>query len=119
MYAKQNASVLVDGMFIISDAGPVGSTYLAKNGIRLRHDVANAERSADLDQLAARHDDFSASGQRVQREPHGRSIVVDDDGRNLPRRQVAEQLLKKTAGMNISLPALPGRQVKLQIGIPL
>ena len=56
----------------------IGRADLAEDGAALRHDLGNPERAADLDQLAARHDDLLAARERVQREQDGRGVVVDD-----------------------------------------
>ena len=58
----------------------------------LAHDVGNAERAADLDQLAARDDHFAPVRERVEHEQHGGGVVVDD-GRGLGAGQFAQQAL--------------------------
>ena len=50
-----------------------------------RENVRDAEAVADLDQLAARHDDLAVLGERREREEHRGGVVVDDERR--PRRR--------------------------------
>ena len=49
MHAKQKASVVIDSVFVVGDAGAVGGANFAEGCIGLRHDVGNAERAADFD----------------------------------------------------------------------
>ena len=82
MHAQQQPRAFGDGLFVVGDAGAVGRAHLAQDCARLRHHVGNAERAADLHQFAARDDDFSAVGQRVQRQQDRSGVVVHDDGRD-------------------------------------
>src|SRR5439155_26767588 len=68
MHTQNQPGLLVDGALVISDACAVSSTHLAKDGIGFCHDVGNAERSADFDQLAAGDDDLATVSQRIQGE---------------------------------------------------
>ncbi len=87
MHAQQQFRSLGDGGFVIGDAGAIRRPHFAKHRAGLRHHIGNAERTADLDQFAARDDDFPALGQRVQGQQHGGGVVVDHNGRDFALRQ--------------------------------
>ena len=65
----------------IGEMGAVGGADLAQPRAGACHDVGQAERAADLDQLAARDDRLAPVGQRVQRQHQGAGIVVDGERR--------------------------------------
>ena len=71
---------MVDGAFVVGDAGAVGGADFAKGGAAFGHDLGDAETVADFNQLAAGDDDFAAFGERGQDEQNGRGAIVDDDG---------------------------------------
>ncbi len=103
---------------VIGDARAIRRSHFAQYRAGLRHHVGNAKRAADLDQLAARDDDFPALGQRVQRQQHRRGIVVDDNGRDFAPARV-QQLRKQATDMNVALAALAGGQIEFQIRVAL
>ena len=70
----------------------IGGADLDEPRAGLPHDVGNAERAADLDQLAARDDDLAPAGERAEHQQHGRGVVVDDGG-GFGAGQLAQQLL--------------------------
>ena len=55
-------------------------TDLFERGAALRHDLGNAERAADFDQLTPGDDHVLAARQRVERQQHRGGIVVHDRG---------------------------------------
>ena len=67
MDAQQQPCSLGNGRFVVGDAGAVRRADFTKDCARFGHDIWNSERTADLDQLAARDNHFPALGQRVQR----------------------------------------------------
>src|ERR1700686_2753366 len=93
MHAEQRASVFVDGVFVVAQAGAVGSANFAKNGAALRHDFGDAEAIADFNQLAARNNDFAGSGESGENQENGCGAVVNDDG-VFPAGETREQLTR-------------------------
>ena len=89
--------------------GAIGGADLFKPRAGARHDVRHAERAADLDQLAARHDGFAALGQRVEHEQDGGGVVVDD--RCVLR---AGEFAEQAAQMIVALAALAGLEIEFQ-----
>ena len=83
MDSQKQPGFFVDGLLVVSDAGAIRSPDFAQPRVRLPHDVGDAERSADLDQFAARDDDLAALAQSIQSQQHGRSVVINDNSRNL------------------------------------
>ena len=69
----------------------VGRADLDEPRAGAAHDLRQAKGAADLDQLAARHDRAAPPGESIEREQHGRGVVVDD-GRRLGPGQLAQQL---------------------------
>ena len=68
MDAEDGAGVRVDRLGVIAEMRLVGRPDFAQDGPARGHDVGHAERAADLDELAARNDDFFAAGQGVEDE---------------------------------------------------
>jgi hypothetical protein len=87
--------------------------------VRLRHDVGDAERSANFDQLSARDDDFAAVGKRVQREQDGGGVIVHDESGERRRILIdtCEDLPEKTVGVDVALAASSGREIEFEIGV--
>src|SRR5829696_5548420 len=54
----------------------VGRTYLTQNGTAPGHNVGDAERAADLDELASRDENLTAVGNRIQGQEHRAGRVV-------------------------------------------
>ena len=75
---------------IILEMRAIGRADFDEPGSGARHDLGHAKGAADLDQLAARNHGLAAMGERIERQQHGSSIVVDDGG-VLGARQFAEQ----------------------------
>ena len=61
---------------IVVEMGAIGGAHLAEPGAALLQDVGNAERPADLDQLASRDQHLAARRQRAEREQQGARGVV-------------------------------------------
>jgi len=59
--------------------GAVGGADLDELGAALGHYLGNPEASADLDELAARDQNLFPLSDRVERQDHCRSAVVDDE----------------------------------------
>src|SRR5438094_5377065 len=75
---QQQRGGRADGFGVVAQVRAVGGTDLAQDGAAAQHDVRNAELAADLDQLAARDDDFFAVRERLEGQQYGRGVVVDD-----------------------------------------
>ena len=118
MHAQQQLRAVGDGTLVIADTGAIGGSDLAQHRARFRHHVGNAERAADLDQLAARNQNFAAFGQRVERQQHGSGVVVDHDGRDFALGSV-EQLRKQPIDVDVALAALAGIEIELEIRVSL
>ena len=80
-----------NGTLVIGQVCSVGGANLDKLGARRLHNVGNAEATADLDELAAAHDDLFARGMGGQHQQHRGGIVVDDE-RILGTGKRADQL---------------------------
>ena len=80
----------------------------------MRHDVRDAEPSADLDQLAARDDHLSASGDGGQPQKRRCGVVVYNH-----RRFGSGETAKKALGMNVTFAAPAGSDVVLEIRVAL
>src|SRR5581483_4653417 len=72
----------------------------------------DAEAVADLDELAARHDDVASLGERREREQHRRGVVVDDE-----RRLRSGQSADERGEMVLPRPALAALEVELEVGV--
>ena len=68
-----------DRRFVVGGARAVRRPDLAQSRARSLEHVRNPETVADLDQLATRHQDFAAFGERGKREHHRGCVVVDDE----------------------------------------
>jgi hypothetical protein len=90
--------------FVVPDLDQLGAALL--------HDVGDAERAADLDELAARHDHRALRRERRQGEQDRRRAVVHGE-RRLGAGQSREPALD--AGAAIAAPA--GVEVELQAGV--
>jgi hypothetical protein len=89
----------------------VGGADLCQPAASARHDVGHAERTADLDQLAARDNDFAAFSERVQDQQHRRGVVVDQT-RILGTGQTPQQ----TADMVVALAPLAPLEIEFKRG---
>ncbi len=80
VHLHQRRGARVDCLLVIARMRAIGRADFFQFAACARHDVRNAERAADLDQLAARDDHFLFGRERVQDEIDRRSVVVHDDG---------------------------------------
>ncbi len=130
MNAEQQARALGDGALVVGQARAVGGADFAQRGLRFRHHVGNAEGASDLDEFAARDDDFATLGEGVKGEQDSGGVVVDDDGGERvallrldgaePRSHtydLGEQFLKKAVNVDVSLAAFAGLEIELKVGV--
>ena len=109
---QQQRRVGGDRLGVIAQVRAIGGPHLAQYGPAAPHDVRDAELAADLDQLAARDDDFLAVRQRLERQQHGGGVVVDDQ-RVLGAGEPAQQRLH----MAVARAALLGGDVHLEVRV--
>ncbi len=112
MNAEEHARFVGDSVCVIGDARAVGGADFAQHRAALRHDFRNAEAIADLDQFAARDEDFTVTGECGEDEQNSRGAIVDDD-----RGFGAGQTLQKLRGVNVALAARAGFKVILEVRI--
>ena len=112
MDAQQKRRLLGDGALIIIEMGAVGSPDLDEPGPTLGHNVGNAERSADFDQLPSGDYGLTATSQGVEADEHRGCVVVDHQAGLSPGKQ-AEQVFDQ------AVPAAPlaAFEVELEVGI--
>ncbi len=78
----------------------------------LAQHVRDAERAADLDQLAPAHQDLAAFGQGVHEQEHrGRAVVHDHRGLG------AQEIAQTRLGVRLAVAPLPGREVELEVRV--
>ena len=121
MHAQQQAGFFVDCVFVIGDAGAIGCSHFAQDGIRFRHDIRDAERSADFNQLTSGNNYLAIFRQRVERKQDGGGIVVDYDRGDGGLRDTGvdvrvytfriEKFLEQAVDVDIALTALAGFQI--------
>ena len=68
MHAEDGGRVRRDRPLVVAGVGLVGRAHLDELHAAGRHDVGQAERAADLDQLPARDDDLAAAGDGVEHD---------------------------------------------------
>ena len=79
VHLDEQARALVDRALVVRAPRAVRRAHLDQLRVRARHDVGHAERAADLDQLAARHDRLAPAGEGLEHEQHRAGAVVDAD----------------------------------------
>ena len=79
MNLQDHGRVGRDGALVVGQVRAVGGADLDEPGARGRHDIGDAEAAADLDELAATHDDLFARGMGGQHQQHRGGIVIDDE----------------------------------------
>ena len=89
VHLQKECRALGDRALVVAAVRLVGRPDLDERSAREREDLRETKAPADLDQLAARHDDLAAGGQLAQHQQHGGGIVVDR-GRGLGTGQAAE-----------------------------
>ena len=105
--AEDGAGVRADRRLVVPEVRLVGRPDLAHDGSARGHDVRHAERSADLDELSARNDDFLAQGQRVEDEHRPGGVVVADR-----RRFGPGELGQQAADVRVALAAAAGLEIE-------
>ena len=99
-----------DGSAEIGGMGAIGSADFDQACTGARHDIGDAESTADLDQLTARHYDFFLSREGVQSQEHCGGIVVDHR-----RRFGAGQATDPLFNVHVTIAASATGQVVFQI----
>ena len=91
MHLEQQLARRSEAGFVILEMRAIGGPHLDQRGARAGHDVGDPECTADLHQLAARHDRLAAAGQGRERDQHGAGGVVQHH-RVLGARQLHEEV---------------------------
>ena len=91
VHLHQRRGAFVDGLDKVFGVGAVGGADFAQLAARARHDVWNAKGAADLNEFAARDDDFFFLCKGVEHQINGGGIVVHDH-RGLGACQTAQPL---------------------------
>lgn len=68
VHLQQQRGAAADGMSVGAQVGAVDGADFAQLAAGLQHDVGQPERAADLNQLAARDDDFAPLRQGVEHD---------------------------------------------------
>ena len=100
-----------DGVGVVGRMGAVGGAHLHQLGAGARHDVRDAEGTADLDQLAPRDHHLLAACQAVEHQQHAGGVVVHDGG-----VFGASQFAQPAAHQVVAIAAPAAVQVKFQVG---
>lgn len=108
---EDEAGVGVDGGAVVIGAGAVGGTHFAERSAGAGHDVGDAEAVADLDEFAARDNDFAAGGKLIECEVDRGGVVIDNDGR------FAEDLFQENGGVDVALAAAAGCEVVFEVHV--
>jgi len=89
---------------VVREVGAVGGAHLHQARAGGGKDLGDAERAADLDQLAARDHDLAAARVRRHGQQQGRGVVVDDErglgagGRDEQAGEAAQAVAAAPAG---------------------
>ncbi len=110
MDLEQERGVGADRAFIVGGMRAIGGADFAQARAAVLHQIGQPERAADFDQLAARDHDFAPGGERIEREQHGRGVVVDHR-RRLGARERAQLLFDQ----RVALAAAAAFEVVLEI----
>ena len=113
MNLENHGRVGRDGTLVIGQVCAVGGANLDKLGARRLHNVGNAEATADLDELAAAHDDLFTRGMGGQHQQYRGGIVIDDE-RVLGTGERSDQL----RGVLLARPARTGVDAVLERAVP-
>ncbi len=92
MHPHQRTGVLVDGVFVIMNVRTIGGSHLVQGRAGFGHDIRDAERTADLHQLPARHDDLFPLGKGFEHDENRGGIVIDHKG-GLGSSDITQNLL--------------------------
>jgi hypothetical protein len=77
MHLHKKRGARSDRVRIIRKVRAIRRPDLDELGTGLAHDVGHPECAPDLDELAARHDDFAPCRQNTEHQQHRRRVVVD------------------------------------------
>ena len=112
VHAENQGRLIAHGGGVVGGARAIGGAHLTQDGARLTHDIGHPKATADLDQLATRHDHLPSRRERRERKQRGRRVVVHDNAALGSRQQGNE-----TVGVDVALAALADREVVLEIGV--
>jgi hypothetical protein len=112
VHLEEEPRVGTDRFGVVAGMRAVRGADLAQARAAPPHDVGDPELAADLDELAARDDDVFPVRQRLQRQQHGRRVVVDHE-RALGAAQAAQERLH----VAIARAALLRGEVELQVRV--
>ena len=112
MDLQEHSRLGADRIAVVVQMRAVGRAHLAQPRAARGHDLRNAKRPADLDELASRDDHLAPRREGVDRQEQGRRGVVHDVRGFRPREQ-PEQL--RDPGRPRA--ALPGLEVELEIAV--
>src|SRR5262249_37679238 len=110
--AQDDASVFIDGFFIIAQPCAVGRPDLADAGAGFRNHIGDAERAAYFYQFAARYQNLAAFGERVECDQNGGGAIVDHGG-GFAAGQFTQHRLKPRS----TLSASPSLQIVFEIAV--
>ena len=107
---QQESGLRSDGALVVGEPRAVRRADFDDPGARGGEDFGDAERSADLDQLAARDDDLAPGRQRGERQQQRRGAVVRH-----PRRLGAGERQQQTFEAAGAIAAAAGGEVELEV----
>ena len=110
MHLEQQRGRRADGAFVVGEAGPVGRADLDDLRPRGGEDLRDAERAADLDQLAARDDDLAPRASAARASSRAAALLLVTRAASAPV-SVGEQPFE-AAG---ALAAAAGREIDLEV----
>ena len=103
-------SALADRLLVVAGMRAIGRADFFQLAAGARHDIGNAESAADLDQLAARYDDFFFRRERIQDEIDRGGVIVDDE-----RGFCAGQSLQPGFNMAVTFAARAAAKIEFEI----
>ena len=114
MNLQQHGGVGCDGSLIVGGVGFIGGSHFNHMCVGEVHNIGDAERAPDFDELATGDDRLTVAGEFVEHHHHCSGIVVD---RNccFCSSQGADQLF----AVGVPAAALHGGQVVFQCGVAL
>jgi hypothetical protein len=112
MDLQEQRRVAVDRRLVVAQVRAVGGADLDQAHARRRHDLGHAERAADLDQLAARHDRRPTLREPREHEQHRGRVVVHDQRARRAGQQTQLVLDRRTARA-----ALAAGEVEFEIAV--
>ena len=113
MCLQDEAGLGRNGVLVVGGMGPVRGAHLAESAAGAGHDIGQAKRVADFDQLAPRHDYLPAQSQTVEDQQHGGGVVVHHR-----RSSSAGQAKKPPLNMAVTVPAATAIEIVFHVGGP-